>query len=230
MFTLARSLPKSTGEWLVFATIAAFVVGVIVLSAWWDRKRRRQVGELLQSLGFSFDAAGFPFDEQQFEFICGNPLLKYERNAIKWLGAGDLGPRFVRVLEYQYKTGHGKGETTHVFLIVATDLPVQASAVVVERKRWYMAHRPSEKPAPLLLDDAAFNEAFAAFFSDPAAPSALLTPSVRSVLTGWDKKYWLQFRDGMLLLGWRGKPGPQDVQRSLDMLAQLAAAIEAETA
>ena len=97
-----------------------------------DRKRRDGIGEKVRSLGFDFDPTGFGADAPELAFIGGNPLLKYRRNAVKWLGTGDLAGRFLRVLEYWYETGGGKSRADHYFLIVATDLPIPAGSLVIE--------------------------------------------------------------------------------------------------
>ena len=206
-------------------------IGILGLLLWFffsarDKKRRAEIGEKLKALGFTHDASGCSPDAPELDFLRGNPLLKYERNAVKWLATGDLSGRFVRVLEYRYTTGYGKSTTHHDTTIAATDLPIHTGWLVLECKRWFTHHAPSEKPRPLPESTGVLRQTFRGFYDDDRVIAAIVTARVQAILEPWSKKNWLQYRDGMLLLGVRDQANAEQVQQQLDALIEIASAID----
>ncbi len=225
-YLLASRGPQSPTEWVILGGI--LVVGLLL---WWffdtrEKNRRAEIGEKLRALGFTHDGAGCSPDAPELEFFRGNPLLKYERNAVKWLATGDLAGRFVRVLEYRYTTGYGKSTTHHDMTIAATDLPIHTGWLVLERKRWFTHHTPSEKPRTLPESAGALCQTFRSFYDDDRVVPVILTARVQAILEAWSKKNWLQYRDGMLLLGVRDRANAEQVRQQLDALIEIASAID----
>lgn len=211
---------------MLFGGIALVVIVCCIVSWIRDRERRSEIGNRLRDLGFAHDDSGFDAGAPEFEFFRGNPLLKYERNSITWLATGELSSRSVRALEYRYATGYGRSTTYHDSLIVATDLPISCGWIVVERKRWFTYHSPSEKPKPLPATLVELNRGFRAFYNRESDVGTILTPRVRAIIAIWPHKHWLQFRDGVLVLGVSGRAGVEQIQQQLDALVEIADAIE----
>jgi hypothetical protein len=225
-YLLARGLPKSSGEWMMIGAIAVAAIGIWAFLSARDRARRRRIGEQLTSLGFTHTAEGLSPDAPEIDFFHANPLLKYERNTVRWLAAGELAGRYIRVLEYRYTTGHGKSTSTHDCTIAATDLPIRSGWIVAERKRWFTMHAPSQKARPLPESVGDLRRTFHAFYDEERAVSAILTPRVCELLNQWTKKNWLHYRDGMLMLGVSGAAKAEHVRLQLDALVEIADAIE----
>lgn len=213
---------------MLFGGIALIVVGFCVVSWIRDRERRSEIGKRLRDLGFAHDDSGFDAGVPEFEFFRGNPLLKYERNSVRWLATGELSGRPVRALEYRYATGYGRSTTYHDSLIVATDLPIPCGWIVLERKRWFTYHSPSEKPKPLPATFVELNRGFVAFYNKESDIGTILTARVRAMISLWPHKHWLQFRDGVLMLGVAGRASVQQIQQRLDALIEIADAIESQ--
>jgi len=186
---LAARAPKTPMDWYIFLAIVAGVAAIAALAWWWDRSRRKSIATLLRAIGFEVDerdsspfttksakVAGLVQTCPEYIFFTGNPLIKYERSAVCWSAVGEYAGHVVRLLEYKYTTGHGKGRQDHYHLVAATDLPVSLPDFTLERSRWFMSHRPSLKPTPIAFADGAFAKAFTLYGLTDAGARALATP------------------------------------------------------
>ena len=69
-------------------------------------------------------------------------------------------------------------------------------------------------------------QTFRGFYDDDRVIAAIVTARVQAILEPWSKKNWLQYRDGMLLLGVRDQANAEQVQQQLDALIEIASAID----
>jgi hypothetical protein len=165
------------------------------------------------------------FDPDVFEFLAGNPLLKYERNVVRWFAAGEIGGRPVRLAEYRYATGHGRGVTEHTNLVASTDLLLDVPAFTMQRKRWLYLHAASESPTTVECGEDDIAEEFE-FYSSKGADARPIVVPAASILRKWDKSRWLRFRQGDISTGRRNKPAPADIRSMIDELFALVDAVE----
>jgi hypothetical protein len=110
---------------LMIGGFAALVITLIVYSIMKARQRREALAKLAAEWGFQFyptDPWDLPARYNQFELFDSG----HSRHASNIL-TGQIDGRTVVVLDYSYKTGSGKHQTTHLYQAAVMQLPILAA-------------------------------------------------------------------------------------------------------
>ena len=120
------------GDWigiLVFLAIALFIVGGIVFAIWQERKRRKELGEIAESLGLEYMPDG---NNQLLSHISDFALFNSGRSRKNTkVISGETDEVRIAIFDYQYTTGSGKNSHTHHQSVVA----LQSSKLMMPRFR-----------------------------------------------------------------------------------------------
>lgn len=102
---------------LIFAVIAALVIGGIGWAIYAEKQRREQLQEAAEQMGLTFYRDG--------DSILHTRLSKFKlfnigrSRKIKNVIMGDSGEVKIAILDYQYTTGSGKNSSTHMMTIAS---------------------------------------------------------------------------------------------------------------
>ncbi len=97
-----------------------FVVGIIALSWWFEKKRTEAMEAYAQSRGFTFEGENPALMAELRNFkLFGQGHSQVVKNAMR--GAKDIGA--IRICDYTYTTGSGKHRTVHNQTIAVVHTP-----------------------------------------------------------------------------------------------------------
>jgi hypothetical protein len=231
MFPHFVLLLKIDARLIVFGVVV-FIVFLFVVGHAWDRRRRRDIAQLLEGRGFTVQAKPVaPERESLFALFAALPELRHSGAGLRWAASGPLAGSRVHIIEHAYTVKRGKNSHTVVNLCLAVaggaswPLLTLSNESVLDR----LGEKLSGKP-DLKLEDDRFNKRWRIRCEDDGFALAILTPEVQAAIGQGESGEWWSFGGpgGLVCLGRRGTFTAQKLDPLFARLESVLAAIPPE--
>jgi len=176
VYLISLNLPKAQAKGVIAGTVVGIMGLVWGTAAYFDRKRRRELAEVLTGLGLSVGAP------REARYI--HRLEKGQRSLEgKFWAEGTASGGPVEVAEFIYKTGRGKHTQTHRNMQVSRPCPGEWPAFRVSRRLSFM-----RRPIASLIGGEDFgleNESFGKRWSIECADKDFVVLLLAPIVQDW---------------------------------------------
>lgn len=101
---------ETVGPILAVVAVLALIVGIVILSTWFERKRTEALTAACQGMGLAFEPEG---DLEVLRTLGDLPLYNHGHSKkVRNVMSGQVRDRDLRLFDYQYTTGGGKNSHT----------------------------------------------------------------------------------------------------------------------
>jgi hypothetical protein len=209
--------------WIFGIFIAIVIVGIIV-AYYAAERRRKELADLAQRIGFDFDPNS---DEAEGAYASYGGFAPFGRGGSRKsynLLRGTRGQIAFELFDYRFTTGSGKNKQTHRYGIVAARAPMHFHELQIRPEGFFDKLASFAGFDDINFESNEFSARYHVSCADRQFAYAIIHPQMIEFLLACPPHHW-QLNGGVILIHRRGRFSPSELRHIISVIEKFVALI-----